>query len=162
MIASFYADNRPYILILRVISLLKKWYHFFLADFPSRIGNSKKKSDISKKKMLSADPTLFVVLWNHNERSVEKKLIGKNFPEKKNSENSFVSIFIFGPSSNRVIWIFFCEIFEMQKNAKKSCIPSALCKCVLDFFAIFCRFFEKEGCTYVNLICLHEVKDAEW
>ena len=50
----------------------------------------------------------------------------------------------------------------MQKDAKKSCLPSALCKCSLDFFAIFCHFFEKEGCTIVNLICLHEVNDADW
>ena len=84
-------------------------------------------------------------MWNHVVGSNKKNERGKNFPEKQISENSFVSILSFWQSYNRVIWNILCEIVEMQKNAKKSCLPSELCKMRFTFFGCFLQFFWKRG-----------------
>ena len=125
---------------------------FFLADFDFKIRNYNKKKVLSPKKNVITRPNYFCRLVKSLCRIDQKKWGGKNFPEKQISENSFVSILSFWQSYNRVIWNILCEIVEMQKNAKSRVYLANFVRCILDFFDVFCNFFEKEGFTFVNWI----------
>ena len=104
-----------------------------------------KKSVITEKKMLSPDPTFFVVWWNHVVGSNKKNERGKNFPEKQIPGNSFVSILSSWQSYNRLIWNILCEIVSMQKNAKSRVYSANFVRCVLDFLDVVLQFFWKRG-----------------